>query len=191
MLPVPSGITRQSSLNSVGKEEFKVVSKVAVSQQIDYNNVSEDLEEGYAVNEEQKVKIKQLQKKLARLRDHNTGMKEMIEQTRAQPLPSQERYEGNKAQLTTKLLNLLLLEHKKRKFLQLKSVMLQNTIKDAQKLVVLLDGYSQPDAKAKHIRLMKNFRVQMEEVWDKEKLLRKEINKKKNLMGVDLSKLFA
>ena len=126
----------------VDQEEFRVMPNVASSLQKDFNNVSEELEEGYTLNEEQKLKIRQLESKLDKIRGSNLKMKEKIEELRTQPLPSEERFEGNKVQLTSKLLNVLLLEHKKRRFLEVKSGMLQNTIKDAEKLLVLLDGFS-------------------------------------------------
>lgn len=52
-------------------------------------------------------------------------------------------------------MSLLLMEHKKRRFLELKSSILQNTIRDAEKLTVTMDAYSDEDRKAQHIAHMK------------------------------------
>ena len=82
---------------------------------------------------------------------------------------------------------MLLMEHKKRRFLELKTTILQNTIKDAENLALRMDAYSEEDTKSQHICNMKEFRKEMEEVLSKEKALKKEISNRR--IPLDLNKL--
>ena len=69
-------------------------------------------------------------------------------------------------------------------------MMLQNTIKDTEKLVVNLNEFSQPEARAKHIRTMKEYRLEMEEILGREKVLKGEINGINADIGIDLQRMF-
>ena len=88
-------------------------------------------------------------------------------------------------ELTSKVLSLLLMERKKRWFLELKSNILQNTIKDAEKLVILMDAYSAEEAKTHHIMLLKEYRKEMEEILSKENALKREIKSRKSALDLD------
>ena len=88
-------------------------------------------------------------------------------------------------ELTSKVLSLLLMERKKRWFLELKSNILQNTIKDAEKLVILMDAYSEEEAKTHRIMLLKEYRKEMEEILSKENALKREIKSRKSALDLD------
>lgn len=56
--------------------------------------------------------------------------------------------------------------------------------------MVNLNEYCEPEARVKHIKRMKDYRLELEEVWNKEKVLRKEIRSMNSAIGIDLPKLF-